>query len=83
MPPIASTRREQSFGLFLRALRRLVSKRQGVASSPPPLPGRVMENALPGRGPILASRKELVPPTVGFPAIVMKIFGTKGNSLPT
>ena len=35
LPPIASTRREQSIDLFREALRRLVSKRQGVAFPPP------------------------------------------------
>ena len=44
-----STRREQSIGLFREVLRRLVSKRQGGASTHP-LPVRVMENTLPGRG---------------------------------
>ena len=34
---------------FREALRRLVSKRQGGRIDPP-LPGRVMENGLPGRG---------------------------------
>ena len=39
IPPIASTRREQSAGLFREALRRFVWKRQGggVAPTPPPL----------------------------------------------
>ena len=50
IPPIASTRREQSVGFFREAPRRLVSKRQGGRIDPPPLPGRVMENGLPGRG---------------------------------
>ena len=49
IPPIAITRREQSIGLLREALRRLVLKRQGGRIDPP-LPGRVMENALPGRG---------------------------------
>ena len=43
-------RREQSIGLFRKALRRLLSERQGGGIDPPPLPERVMENALPGRG---------------------------------
>ena len=40
IPPIASTRREQSAGIFREALRRFVWKRQGgrVAPTPPPPP---------------------------------------------
>ena len=38
---------------FREALRRLVSKRQGGSHPPAPLPGRIMENALQGRGLIL------------------------------
>ena len=38
MPPIASTRREQSAGLFREALRRFVWKRQGGGRTNPPPP---------------------------------------------
>ena len=50
IPPIAITRREKSIGIVCEALRRLVSKRQGGRIHPTPLPGRVMENAMLGRG---------------------------------
>ena len=47
IPPIASTRREQSAGLFREALRRFVWKRQGgVAPTPPPLHRRRWRNTV-------------------------------------
>ena len=50
MPPIASTRREQSAGLFREALRRFVWKRQGGGSHPPPpTPAKVAKHGLRAR----------------------------------
>ena len=45
IPPIASTRREQSAGLFREALRRFVWKRQGGVA-PPPTPAKVAKHGL-------------------------------------
>ena len=51
IPPIASTRREQSAGLFREALRRFVWKRQGGGrTNPPPLHRRRWQNMVYGRG---------------------------------
>ena len=50
IPPIASTRREQSVVFFSRSATTLSFETPGGRIHPPPLPGRVMENALPGRG---------------------------------
>ena len=50
IPPIASTRREQSAGLFREALRRFVWKRQGGRTNPPPLHRRRWQNTVYGRG---------------------------------
>ena len=50
IPPIASTRRTQSTGLFREALRRFVSKRQGGVAPTPPLHRRRWRNAVYGRG---------------------------------
>ena len=48
---IASTRREQSTGRFSRSATTLSFETPGGSHRPrSPLPGRVMENALPGRG---------------------------------
>ena len=50
IPPIASTRREQSAGIFREALRRFVWKRQGgVAPTPPPTPAKVAKHRLRAR----------------------------------
>ena len=49
IPPIASTRREQSAGLFREALRRLVWKRQGGSHPPPPTPAKVAKHGLRAR----------------------------------
>ena len=53
IPPIASTRRAQSAGLFREALRRFVWKRQGGVA-PPPLHRRRWQNTVYGRGLILS-----------------------------
>ena len=50
IPPIASTRRAQSAGLFREALRRFVWKRQGGVAPTPPLHWRRWQNAVYGRG---------------------------------
>ena len=52
MPPIASTRREQSAGPFREALRRFVWKRQGgvAPTNQPPLHRRRWQNTVYGRG---------------------------------
>ena len=52
IPPIVSTRREQSAGLFREALRRFVWKRQGGGGShqpPPPTPAKVAKHRLRAR----------------------------------
>ena len=51
IPPIASTRRKQSAGLFREALRRFIWKRQGGGrTNPPPLHRRRWQNTVYGRG---------------------------------
>ena len=50
IPPIASTRREQSAGLFRDALRRFVWKRQGGGHTNPPYTGEGGETRFTGEG---------------------------------